>query len=50
MRKALGMILLVIAVSAVASAAVPEVDPTSAGSALALVAGGVLLLRARRKK
>jgi hypothetical protein len=27
----------------------PEIDPSSAVSALALLAGGVLLLRARRK-
>lgn len=51
MRKALAMVLLMIGVSAVASAvAVPEVDPASAGSALALVSGGLLLLGSRRKK
>ncbi len=50
MRKAFGMMLLAIGASAVASAAVPEIDPASASSALALIAGGLLVMGARRKK
>jgi hypothetical protein len=44
--------LLVVGASAVATAtpSVPEIDPASAGSAMALIAGGVLLISARRKK
>ncbi|MEO8050204.1 MAG: hypothetical protein ABI833_07280 [Acidobacteriota bacterium] len=51
MRKTFGMMLLVIGASAVASAtAVPEIDPASASSALALITGGLLVIGARRKK
>ncbi len=51
MRKLFGMVLLVIGSAAVASAAVvPEIDPASAGSALALIAGGLLMVSTRRKK
>lgn len=34
---------------ALASPAVPEIDPATAGSAIALVSGVLLLARARRK-
>lgn len=51
MRKALAFLLLVIGSSVVALAtAVPEIDPASGGSALALIAGGLLMLRGRGKK
>jgi len=33
-----------------AQAAAPEVSPASAGSAVALIAGAVLIMRGRRKK
>jgi hypothetical protein len=57
MRKVsnvLGILLLVAGSSAVAMAvqtiAAPEVDAASAGSAIALVSGMVLMFRARRAK
>jgi Spy/CpxP family protein refolding chaperone len=57
MRKVsniLGILLLVAGSSAIAMAAVapstPEIDPASAGSAIALVSGMVLMFRARRAK
>lgn len=51
MMKALGMVLLLVGVSTFASAitAVPEIDPGSAGSALALLSGALLVIRGRRK-
>jgi len=48
--KLLGSVLLLIGVGSVASAAVPEISPASAGSALALISGAVLVMRGRRKK
>jgi uncharacterized membrane protein HdeD (DUF308 family) len=50
MQKVLGYTLLVIGVSSFAMGAVPEIDPASAGSALALLSGAVLVIRGRRKK
>jgi hypothetical protein len=58
MRKisnVLGMLLLVASSSALAMAesshnVAPEIDVASAGSAIALVSGMVLLFRARRAK
>jgi FtsH-binding integral membrane protein len=57
MRKVsnlLGLILLVAGSTALAMAdttvAAPEINPASAGSALALVSGMVLMFRARRAK
>jgi hypothetical protein len=52
MRKLFGMMLLVAGSSAVAlaGAAVPEIDPASAASAVALISGGLLLISTRRKK
>lgn len=45
-----GVTLLIAGSTGVAMAtAVPEIDPASAGSAIALVSGMVLLARARRK-
>lgn len=51
MQKVLGFVLLVIGVSVTAAAGtppVPEVNPASAGSAVALVSGALLIYRGRR--
>jgi hypothetical protein len=49
--KLFGMALLLVAAGGVASAsAVPEIDPGSAGSALALLTGALLVIRGRSKK
>jgi len=50
--KLLGGVLLLIGMGSAAFAvpAVPEINPASAGSALALISGAVLVLRGRRKK
>jgi len=49
--KLLGCTLLLIGMGSAAFAgAVPEIGLPSAGTALALVAGGVLVLRGRRKR
>jgi hypothetical protein len=53
MNKMLGMFLLLVGVSGLAMAVptpVPEIDPGSAGSALALLSGAVLIFRSQRKK
>jgi hypothetical protein len=51
MQKTIGMLLLMAAVSVCCfGAAVPEIDPASGGSAIALVAGALLVLRGRKKK
>lgn len=50
MQKIAGMLLLIAGVCCVASATVPEIDPASGGSALALIAGAMLVIRSRRKK
>ena len=42
--------LLVIGAPSSLWASVPEIDPSSGMSALALIAGAVLLIRGRRKK
>ena len=50
-RPAMFAALVLVAVAGRASAAVPEIDPSSMGSAVALlVAGGSLLLGRRRSK
>ena len=51
MRSIVVVTLLVIGVSGVALAAppVPEIDPVSGASALALLAGAVVLVRGRRR-
>jgi len=49
MQKTLGMLLLMLGASLCASAAVPEIDPATGGSALALVAGALLVIRGRKK-
>jgi hypothetical protein len=50
MQRVVGLLLLVVGSSVVAAASVPEIDPASGGNALALVAGGLLILRSYRKK
>lgn len=50
MQKVLALCLLGIGVSAVAAAAVPEINPATGGSALALLAGAFLMIRSRRRK
>lgn len=50
--KTLGMLLLLcgLAGSAMAVTPVPEIDPGSATSAVALLAGSVMILRAKLRK
>jgi hypothetical protein len=51
MMRMIGVMLLLIGVSGLAMAVpAPEIDPSSAGSALALLSGALLVLRGRRKK
>ncbi len=54
MLKGLGMVLLVVGASAfvmgVGRRAVPEIAAGSAGSAVALLSGSLLILRGSRKK
>jgi len=51
MKKLVGLVLLGagVAVHASAAASAPEIDPASAVAAIALLSGGVLVLRARKK-
>ena len=50
MRKVLGMALLLIGASAVVMAnSVPEIDPGSGVSALALLSGALMFIRGRKK-
>jgi hypothetical protein len=48
--KILGIALLLVGMTGVLSAAVPEIDPGSAGSAVALLSGALLVLKGRRRK
>ena len=49
--KVLGMMLLLVGASGVLLATpVPEINPGSAGSAIALLSGTILVLRSRRRK
>jgi hypothetical protein len=48
--KLVGMIFLLAGMAITASAAVPEIDPSSGASALALLSAGLLVIRSRRKK
>jgi hypothetical protein len=48
--KFVGMFLLVVGMSGVALASVPEMDPGSGASALALLSGALLVIKSRRKK
>ena len=48
--KVLGMTLLLVGMASFLSAySVPEIDPGSAGSALALLSGALLVIKSRRK-
>ena len=51
MQKVLGMMILIAGASQLAMAvtAVPEIGVDSAGSALALISGAMLVIRGRRK-
>jgi hypothetical protein len=50
MQKTIGIILLALGSSVAAMAAtVPEIDPASGASALSLLAGGILVVRGRKK-
>ena len=53
MQRVLGLALLIVGASSALMAgviSVPEIDASTGASALAIVAGGILVLRARRKK
>jgi hypothetical protein len=51
MQKLIALVLLVAGSSAVAMASpAPEIDPASGANALALIAGGLVILRSCRKK
>ncbi len=50
MTKVLGMMLLLAGTASFAMATVPEVGVGSAGSAIALLSGALLVVRGRRKK
>ena len=53
MQKILGLALIIVGASSALMAgavAVPEIDASTGASALAILAGGILVLRARRKK
>jgi hypothetical protein len=51
MTKALGLVLVLVGASSFAmAAATPEVAAGSAGSAIALLSGALLVIRGRRKK
>ncbi len=49
MQKVLGMMLLIAGASQFAMATVPEIGVGSAGSAIALISGALLVIRGRRK-
>jgi hypothetical protein len=50
MQKTLGILLLMVGASAFCWGAVaPEIDPATGGSAIALVAGALLVIRGRKK-
>jgi hypothetical protein len=53
MQKILGLALIIVGASSALMAgvpAVPEIDASTGASAIAILAGGILVLRARRKK
>lgn len=50
MTKTVGMLLLLVGSASFAMASVPEVGAGSAGSAIALLSGALLVIRGRRKK
>lgn len=52
MQRSVGIALLAIGMSIAcfAGPSVPELDPSAGGTAIALVAGGLMIIRARRKR
>jgi hypothetical protein len=50
MRMMIGAMLMVLGSATVLMAGVPEIDPTTSVSALALLAGAALVIRGRRTK
>lgn len=52
MQRSLALFILVCgcSVAALARISVPEMEPASAGAALALISTGLLILRGRRRK
>jgi len=48
--KIAGLTLLGIGMSSVCLAVTPEIDPAAGGSALALLAGAMLMIRGRRRR
>ncbi len=53
MQKVLGLALIIVGASSTLLAAVvtvPEIDASTGASAIAILAGGILVLRSRRKK
>ncbi len=51
MQKLVALALLTVGFSVAAMAtSVPEIDPASGANALALIAGGLMILRSRRKR
>ncbi len=50
LQKLAGALFVLVGVSGALAAAVPEIDPASAGNAIALVAGALLIYRSRRRR
>ena len=50
LTKLAALALLFIGASSICLATVPEIDPASGGSALALLGGAFLMIRGRRRK
>jgi len=51
--KVLGLVLLLVGMTGILAASVtpaPEIDPGSAGSAIALLSGALVVLKSRRAK
>ena len=48
-HRVISLILLGIGVQSLMLATVPEIDPGTAGSAIALLAGAIVVIRGRRK-
>ena len=49
LTKVVSLILLGVGVQAFAFGAVPEIDPGSAASAVAILAGAIVVIRGRRR-
>jgi hypothetical protein len=49
MQKVFGLMLLIVGASAFAMGGVPEINAGSAGSAVVLISGALLVYRGRRK-